>query len=80
MDKVLIALGGYLIWVSITDTQAKAIETADKLIKTDGFLGMLLIFAILFSFTQYVKKYTWVASSLSAIIALGFWANKDSIK
>lgn len=76
MDKVLIAFGGYLLWVAIQDEQAAAIETGERIIKTDGFLGVLVIFAILLSFAQYARGYAWVASSLSVIIALGFWSKK----
>lgn len=77
MDKVLIALGGFLLWKAINNEASEVVETGDKVIKTDGFLGMLLIFAILFSFAQYGGKgLTWIPASLSAIIALGFWANK----
>lgn len=76
MDKVLIALGAYLVWLAANDRAGDAVQAGDTLVKADGFLGMLVIFAILLSFAQYAKGYEWVASSLAAIIALGFWANK----
>jgi uncharacterized membrane protein len=77
MDKVLIAIGGYLLYKVFTDKTSDITGNMTSLINTKGFLGMLLIFAVLMSFAQYAgKSLTWIPASLSAIIALGFWANK----
>jgi hypothetical protein len=77
MDKLLIALGGYIIYKVANNTQNDITSNMNAVIKTEGMLGMLLIFAILLSFAQYAgKSLTWIPASLSVIIALGFWANK----
>lgn len=77
MDKLLIAMGGYLIYKTVNNTQNDITDTANALVKVDGLLGMLVIFAILLSFAQYAgKSLTWIPASLSVIIALGFWANR----
>lgn len=76
MDKVLIAMGAYLVWAAANDKAGDVLDAGESLVSAQGFLGMLVIFAVLLSFAQYVKGWEWVASSLAAIIALGFWANK----
>jgi len=77
MDKVLIAAGGYILYKVINNSQKDITSGFNALVKNEGLLGMLLIFAVLLSVAQYAgKSYSWMPASLSAIIALGFWANR----
>jgi len=77
MDKVLIALGGYLLYKAFMNETTDITGSMTRILSTKGFLGMLLIFAVLLSFAQYAgKSLSWIPASVSVIIALGFWANK----
>lgn len=76
MDKVLIGIGAYMLWLAANDKAGEAIRTGDNLINMPGFLGMIVIFSVLLSVSQYAPKYSWIASSLAVIIALGFWSKK----
>lgn len=76
MDKVLIGIGAYMLWLAANDQAGDAIRTGNNLINIPGFLGMIVIFAVLLSVSQYAPKYAWIASSMGVIIALGFWSKK----
>ena len=76
MDKVLIGIGAYMLWLAANDQAGEAMRTGNNLINIPGFLGTIVIFAGLLSVSQYAPKYAWIASSMGVIIALGFWSKK----
>jgi hypothetical protein len=78
MDKVLIASGASLLWLALSGKHETAFDTVNIMLKKEGFISVLVLFAILFTIQTQAPKYSTQTALVGVILLLGFYNRLNS--